>query len=55
MTKHLADHRAQPTSARVRHFLRLARAPRDMWHRTHSVSGPSRLMHFLRIARGRIT
>jgi hypothetical protein len=54
MTKHLIDHRPVSTGARIRHFMRLARAPREGWHRTHEQRDASRLIHFLRIARGRL-
>ena len=53
MSKHLADKRAPTTGSRVKQFLRLARTPREIWHRPHTPSGASRLVHFLRIARGR--
>lgn len=53
MSKHLADHRAATTGGRVKHFLRLARAGRETWHRTRGTAGASRLVQFLRIARGR--
>jgi hypothetical protein len=53
MTKHLADHRQSSTGARVKHFLRLARRPRETWHRSRPGSGATRLVQFLRIARGR--
>lgn len=53
MTKHLADKRAPSTGSRVKQFLRLSRTPRETWHRPHTASGTSRLVHYLRIARGR--
>jgi hypothetical protein len=54
MTKHLADHRKASTGARVRHFLRLARATRETWHRPRGASsGQARLRQYLRIERGR--
>jgi hypothetical protein len=53
MTKHLADKRSPSTGARVKQFLRLARTPRETWHRPRSSAGPSRLVQFLRIERGR--
>jgi hypothetical protein len=53
MSKHLADHRKTTTGGRLKHFLRLARTPRDTWHRSRSGAGKSRLAQFLRIARGR--
>lgn len=52
MSKHLADKRAPSTGSRVKQFLRLSRTKRDTWHRPHLASGSSRLIHFLRIARG---
>ena len=54
MSRHLADHRAGTTGSRVRHFLRLARAPRETWKRTRGASGAQRVVQFLRIARGRV-
>ena len=53
MSRHLADHRTRTSGARVKHFLRLARTPRETWHRPHSASGVTRLKQFLRIERGR--
>lgn len=53
MSKHLADHRKATTGARVKHFLRLARAPRETWHRPRGGAGAVRVAQFLRIARGR--
>jgi hypothetical protein len=53
MSKHLADHRAATTGGRVKHFLRLARAGRETWVRPRGAAGNSRLVQFLRIARGR--
>jgi hypothetical protein len=53
MTKHLADKRSPSTGARVKQFLRLARTPRETWHRPRGAAGPSRLVQFLRIDRGR--
>jgi hypothetical protein len=53
MTRHLADHRTPTTGARLKHFLRLAKAPRDSWHRSRDGAGHVRLAQFLRIARGR--
>ncbi|WP_167850992.1 MULTISPECIES: hypothetical protein [Tabrizicola] len=53
MSKHLADHRKASTGARVKHFLRLARSPRETWHRPRSGAGAARVAQFLRIARGR--
>lgn len=53
MTKHIADKRAPSTGSRVQQFLRLSRTPRDTWHTTRPAAGPTRLVQFLRIARGR--
>jgi hypothetical protein len=53
MSRHLADHRKAATGSRTRHFLRLARAPRETWHRTRTGAGVSRFKQFLRIERGR--
>lgn len=53
MSKHLADHRRVSTGGRMKHFLRLARSPRETWHRPHAAIGKGRLAQFLRIARGR--
>ena len=53
MSRHLADHRSRTTGGRVKHFLRLARTPRETWQRPRGAVGTSRLVQFLRIARGR--
>lgn len=53
MTKHVADKRSPSTGARVQQFLRLSRTPRETWHRPRAAAGAQRLVHFLRIARGR--
>lgn len=53
MSRHLADHRARSTGGRVKHFLRLARTPRETWQRPRGSSGTTRLVQFLRIERGR--
>ncbi|WP_173861032.1 hypothetical protein [Tabrizicola sp. TH137] len=53
MTKHIADKRAPSTGSRVQQFLRLSRTPRETWHRPRPAAGSSRLIHFLRISRGR--
>jgi hypothetical protein len=55
MGRHLADHRSRTTGGRVKHFLRLARNPRETWLRPRGKAGTSRLVQFLRIARGRTT
>ena len=53
MTRHLADHQAPSTGGRLKHFLRLARAPRGIWHRSQGAGSQTRIVQFLRIARGR--
>ena len=53
MSKHLADHRKPPSSEKVKQFLRLSRAARETWHRPREAAGNTRLVQFLRIARGR--
>lgn len=53
MTKHLVDHRTPSRGGKLRAFLRLARQPRETFHRNETAVGPRRLVEFLRIARGR--
>jgi hypothetical protein len=53
MSKHLADHRNAPSGEKVKHFLRLSRAARETWHRPRAAASTTRLVQFLRIARGR--
>jgi hypothetical protein len=53
MSRHLADHRVASSGGRMKHFLRLARTPRETWHRPRPGAGKARLAQFLRIARGR--
>ncbi len=53
MSRHLADHRSQTTGGRLKHFLRLARKPREAWARPRGKAGNGRLVQFLRIERGR--
>lgn len=53
MTKHAMDHTPARTGTRLKHFLRLSRTPRETWHRPHTKSGVTRVIQFLRIARGR--
>jgi hypothetical protein len=53
MSRHLADHRSRSTGGRVKHFLRLARTPRETWQRPRGTSGQARLIQFLRIEKGR--
>lgn len=55
MSRHLADHRTRTTGGRVKHFLRLARTPRETWQQSRRAAGSTRLIHFLRIERGRTT
>ncbi len=52
MGRHITDKRKPSTGGRVKHFLRLARTPRETWHRPETAAGASRLLHFLRISRG---
>ena len=53
MSRHLADHQSRTTGGRLKHFLRLAKAPRETWPRARGKVGPGRLVQFLRIERGR--
>lgn len=59
MTKHLADHRATSTGARVKHFLRLARNRSEaawarVWQRPFERATENRrLVEYVRIERGR--
>jgi hypothetical protein len=53
MSRHLVDHRSRSNGSRVKHFLRLARVPRETWHRPRVGAGKARLIQFLRIERGR--
>lgn len=53
MSRHLADHQSRSTGSRLRHFLRLARAPRETWARPRGKAGAGRLIQFLRIERAR--
>jgi len=53
MSRHLADHRSRTTGTKVKHFLRLARKPRETWQRPRGQAGSGRLVQFLRIERGR--
>lgn len=50
--RHLADKRRPSSGSRTAQFLRLSRTPREGWHSHHSPAGKSRLVQFLRIARG---
>ncbi|WP_309664076.1 hypothetical protein [Tabrizicola sp.] len=50
--RHPADHQGPSTGVQVRQFWRIARGARQGWHRAHGRSGSSRLVQFLRIARG---
>ena len=51
--RHKADKRSPSTGTRTAEFLRLSRTPRETFHTHHSAPKASRLMQFLRIARGR--
>jgi hypothetical protein len=53
MGRHLADHRTLSSGSRVKHFLRLSRSPRETWKQARAAAGPSRVVQFLRIAKGR--
>ena len=54
MAKHVTDHRPVSNGGRTAQFLRLARLPRVLWHRTEVLpAGNRRVVEFLRIARGR--
>jgi hypothetical protein len=53
MARHIADRRAPTDGGRVKHFLRLARTPRETWKQSRGAPGPTRLVQFLRIERGR--
>lgn len=57
MSKHLADHRATPTGARLQHFLRIARNQSEavwqgLWQRPVGPSDSNRrVLEFIRIER----
>ncbi len=53
MSRHPADHRSRTTGGRVKHYLRLARSPKETWLRPRGKVGQERLIQFLRIERGR--
>ncbi len=53
MPKHPTDHRSASKSGRLLVFLKLARTPRETFHRPENPAGARRLVEFLRIARGR--
>jgi hypothetical protein len=53
MSRHLADRQSRTTGGRLKHFLRLARTPRETWLRPRGKAGAGRLVQFLRIERGR--
>lgn len=53
MARHLADHRKSSEGGRVKHFLRLAKAPRETWKVARPGSAGGRLVQFLRIERGK--
>lgn len=52
--RHLADKRSSASAARTAQFLRLSRTPRETFHTKRAAATNSRLIHFLRIARGRL-
>lgn len=52
--RHKADKRSPSTGSRTAQFLRLARQGKETFHTHFEPSRPSRLVHFLRIARGRM-
>lgn len=63
MSRHLADHRAEPEGGRMKHYFTLDRlaagegshlAARMLHKRPESRTGTLRLRQFLRIARGRL-
>ncbi|MEY4983428.1 MAG: hypothetical protein RIR62_1694 [Pseudomonadota bacterium] len=53
MSKHIADRRAPSKGGRVRAFMKIARHPREGWHRSEGTPTNRRVVEFLRIARGR--
>lgn len=53
MARHLADHRKSSEGGRLKHFLRLARTPRETWKVARPGSAGGRLVQFLRIERGK--
>jgi hypothetical protein len=55
MARHIADHNRPSRGGRVRNYLRLGRSRPETWHRSHAAPGSTRLVQFLRIARGRLT
>lgn len=52
--RHVADKRSPVSPSRTAHFLRLARTPRETFHTDRKPAGNSRLIQFLRIARGHL-
>lgn len=52
--RHIADRRAPAGKARAAEFLRLDRTPRETFHVARPAAGQSRIVQFLRIARGRL-
>ncbi|PKP75843.1 MAG: hypothetical protein CVT84_01170 [Alphaproteobacteria bacterium HGW-Alphaproteobacteria-6] len=64
MSRHLADHRAEPEGGRMKHYFAIDRltagegshpAARMLHKRPGARPGTLRLRQFLRIARGRLT
>ncbi len=52
--RHLADKRSPVLPSRTAHFLRLSRTPRETFHAPRPPASNARLLHFLRIERGRL-
>jgi hypothetical protein len=52
--RHKADKRVPSTGSRTANFLRLARTPRETFPSHHAAPMNSRLIQFVRIARGRL-
>lgn len=53
MSRHLADRQSPTTASRLIHFLRVARGPHPGWHRSEATGAQTRVVQFVRIARGR--
>ncbi len=54
MSRHPVDKRAISEGGRVKHFLRIARPARVVWHRSETGGGNRRVVEFCRIARGHL-
>ena len=51
--RHLADKQQLSDTERTKHFMKLARHPREVFHVNHSHQRANlRLQHFMRISRG---